>query len=90
MILPGTSEPSDADTAPHADTALNADTRAPDTSANHAPANFKPVNQWSRQELDALFARRSVGGGKAAARPPDAPPGDTPSGDTPPNPETGE
>jgi uncharacterized protein YdaU (DUF1376 family) len=41
------------------------------------PADHKPANQWSRQELDALFARRTLAG----------------SADTPPhqsNPETGE
>jgi uncharacterized protein YdaU (DUF1376 family) len=78
-IPPGTSAPMDADTAPHADT------RGPETLTNHARANFKPANQWSRQELDSLFARRSVGGAAATAGPPDAL-----SSDTPPNPETGE
>ena len=30
------------------------------------PADHKPANQWSRQELDALFARRTVAGGADA------------------------
>jgi len=30
--------------------------------ANPKPANHKPANRWSRQELDALFARRTVAG----------------------------
>jgi hypothetical protein len=66
----------DASCAPHAGA------RAPE---NHTPAHFKPANQWSRQELDALFERRSIGGAEATARPPDAP-----ASDAPPNPETGE
>jgi uncharacterized protein YdaU (DUF1376 family) len=37
--------------------------------ANHEPADHKPANQWSRAELDALFARRG-----AAAAAPAAPP----------------
>jgi uncharacterized protein YdaU (DUF1376 family) len=48
-----------------------------ETPPNHAPA--KPANQWSRQELDALFARRSVDAAASA-----------PSGDAPSNPQTGE
>jgi uncharacterized protein YdaU (DUF1376 family) len=79
MIPPGTSEPMDASGAPHAGA------RAPETSENHTPAHFKPANQWSRQELDALFARRSIGGAEATSRPPDVP-----ASDAPPNPETGE
>jgi uncharacterized protein YdaU (DUF1376 family) len=48
----------------------------------------KPANQWSRQELDALFARRTVAdGAEASARTPDLP--DAPSNDAPSNPETG-
>jgi uncharacterized protein YdaU (DUF1376 family) len=48
----------------------------------------KPANQWSRQELDALFARRAVPNGAAApARTPDPP--DAPSNDALPNPEPG-
>jgi uncharacterized protein YdaU (DUF1376 family) len=48
----------------------------------------KPANQWSRAELDALFARRTVAdGAEAPARPPDAP--DAPSNGAPSNPETG-
>jgi len=63
--------------------------RAPETPANHAPA--KPANQWSRQELDALFACRGVGG-SAQAPAPQAPAGSphAPSGDAPSNPQTGE
>jgi uncharacterized protein YdaU (DUF1376 family) len=53
--------------------------RGPEKPADHAPA--KPANQWSRQELDALFARRSVD----AAASQDAPAGEPPS-----NPQTGE
>jgi uncharacterized protein YdaU (DUF1376 family) len=49
-----------------------------------AGAPGKPANQWSRQELDALFARRTLSGG-TDARPPDAPSPATPS-----NPETGD
>jgi uncharacterized protein YdaU (DUF1376 family) len=41
------------------------------------PADHKPANQWSRQELDALFARRIVGGSA-----------DAPANKS--NPETGE
>ena len=41
------------------------------------PADHKPANQWSRQELDALFARRTLAGSA------DAPPNKS-------NPETGE
>jgi uncharacterized protein YdaU (DUF1376 family) len=47
--------------------------------ANHAPS--KPANQWSRQELDALFARRSVDAGASQ---------DAPSSDAPSNPQSGE
>jgi uncharacterized protein YdaU (DUF1376 family) len=53
--------------------------KAPEEPANQASA--KPANQWSRQELDALFARRSVDA--AASR-------DAPSGNAPSNPQTGE
>jgi uncharacterized protein YdaU (DUF1376 family) len=49
--------------------------------ADREPANPKPVNQWSRQELDALFARRTVAGNADA-------PACAPS--APPNPETGD
>ncbi len=52
---------------------------APEKPANHPSS--KPANQWSRQELDALFARRSV---DAAASQ------DAPSSDAPSNPQTGE
>jgi uncharacterized protein YdaU (DUF1376 family) len=45
---------------------------------NEAPG--KPANQWSRQELDALFARRIAGSADAPA----------PASDTSSNPETGE
>ena len=41
--------------------------------------NKKPANQWSRQELDALFARRTV-----------ADRADAPANATPSNPETGD
>ena len=52
---------------------------------------FKPANQWSRQELDALFARRGISASAgAAARPPDAPLSNAPAGAAPPNPQTGE
>jgi uncharacterized protein YdaU (DUF1376 family) len=54
-------------------------TKAPEEPPNHAPA--KPANQWSRQELDALFARRSL---DAVASQ------DAPSGNAPSNPQTGE
>ncbi len=52
--------------------------KAPDEPADRASA--KPANQWSRQELDALFARRSL----------DAASPDPPSGGEPSNPHTGE
>jgi uncharacterized protein YdaU (DUF1376 family) len=45
-------------------------------------AHPKPANQWSRQELDALFARRAIT--DPPARPPDAP------SKTPSNPESGD
>jgi hypothetical protein len=45
-------------------------------------AHPKPANQWSRQELDALFARRAVT--DAPARPPDI------HSPTPSNPENGD
>ena len=46
----------------------------------------KPANQWSRQELDALFARRTLAGGApASASTPVAPSNDAPS-----KPETGD
>jgi uncharacterized protein YdaU (DUF1376 family) len=48
-------------------------------SANFKPENFKPANQWSRQELDALFARRTGAGGA-----------DAPSNETPSKSETGD
>jgi uncharacterized protein YdaU (DUF1376 family) len=51
-------------------------------TADREPAQPKPVNQWSRQELDALFARRAVTA--APARLPDA------QSPTPSNPETGD
>jgi hypothetical protein len=35
---------------------------APGSPENRKPANHKPANRWSRQELDALFARRTVAG----------------------------
>jgi uncharacterized protein YdaU (DUF1376 family) len=55
-------------------------------SADREPASLKPANQWSRQELDALFARRTAAdGADAPARAPDAPPIEAPS-----NPETGD
>ena len=53
--------------------------KVPEKPANHAPS--KPANQWSRQELDALFARRSL---DAVASQ------DAPSGNAPSNPQTGE
>jgi uncharacterized protein YdaU (DUF1376 family) len=46
----------------------------------------KPANQWSRQELDALFARRPLTAGTATT----APTPDAPAPDAPPNPETGD
>jgi hypothetical protein len=50
-------------------------------SARNEGAAGKPANQWSRQELDLLFARRAVAAhADAPARPPD----------TSSNPETGE
>jgi uncharacterized protein YdaU (DUF1376 family) len=51
----------------------------PEKPADHAPS--KPANQWSRQELDALFARRSVDAGASQ---------DAPSSDAPSNPQSGE
>jgi uncharacterized protein YdaU (DUF1376 family) len=54
-------------------------TRAPDKPPDRSPS--KTANQWSRQELDALFARRSLDA--AASR-------DAPSGEPPSNPQTGE
>ena len=48
--------------------------------ARNEGAPGKPANQWSRQELDALFARRIAGNADAAAQ----------AIDTPSNPETGE
>jgi uncharacterized protein YdaU (DUF1376 family) len=53
--------------------------KAPGEPANHASA--KPANQWSRQELDALFARRGVD--VSASQ-------DAPASDAPSNPHTGE
>jgi uncharacterized protein YdaU (DUF1376 family) len=50
------------------------------------PESRKPANQWSRQELDALFARRTLAG---SADPP-ASTADAPSNDAPSNPETGD
>jgi uncharacterized protein YdaU (DUF1376 family) len=48
--------------------------------SERAGAPGKPAAQWSRQELDALFARRTgAGGADASARPPDAPSPDSPS-----------
>jgi uncharacterized protein YdaU (DUF1376 family) len=48
--------------------------------ASRSPANSKPANQWSRQELEALFARRIVAGSAGApANAPDAPSNDPPS-----------
>lgn len=51
---------------------------APDAAggADHERSNQKPASQWSRQELEALFARR----GAAAA---DLPGPDTPASDAP-------
>jgi hypothetical protein len=56
---------------------------APAKPAERKPADYKPANQWSRQELDALFARRTGADGADA-------PASTPSPDTPSNPETGD
>jgi uncharacterized protein YdaU (DUF1376 family) len=53
--------------------------KVPEKPADHAPS--KPANQWSRQELDALFARRSVAAGASQ---------DAPSSDAPSNPQSGE
>jgi uncharacterized protein YdaU (DUF1376 family) len=52
------------------------------TPTDREPAHPKPANQWSRQELDALFARRAIT--DAPARPPHA------QSPTPSNPETGD
>jgi uncharacterized protein YdaU (DUF1376 family) len=54
------------------------DASPPGESVRPRPANHKPANQWSRQELDALFARRT-GADPPAAFPPQEP--DFPSND---------
>jgi uncharacterized protein YdaU (DUF1376 family) len=59
--------------------------------APEKPESHKPANQWSRQELDALFARRVVAGRPdAPASRPDAPSDDASSHDAPSNTETGD
>jgi uncharacterized protein YdaU (DUF1376 family) len=66
------------------------DSSAENSVAAGQPACRKPANEWSRQELDALFARRTVGGSSdAPASAPDAPSPDAPSTHACSNPETG-
>jgi hypothetical protein len=50
------------------------------------PARPEPANQWSRQELDALFARRTLAGPAETPAPDDA---DPPSNDVSSNKQTG-
>jgi hypothetical protein len=50
------------------------------------PARPKPANQWSRQELDALFARRTLAGPAETPAPDDV---DPPSNDVSSNKQTG-
>jgi hypothetical protein len=69
--------------AAHIDKGRAAHARA---GAAGKPADHKPANQWSRQELDALFARRTVTGSadapaSASLAPPDAAPANPETGD---------
>ena len=73
----------------------NHNQRSISSSENHVapgkPESRKPANQWSRQELDALSARRGVAGRAAApASTQAAPSNDAASHETPANPETGD